>query len=332
MKSTRIFVGVLAVLMLLGQVVYATGQAENKVVIKYADFHATSTILWQGVERFKELVEKNSNGEIEVQIFPAGQLGGQRELLESVKNGTIQMTYGNSPMLSNYVTEFALLDLPYMFTDYDHIERVVFGDVGLLLNDRLIKKAGIRILNWNQLGFRDMMTREIKIEKLADFKGVKFRSPEAFAYISMFNALGAVPTPLPWTEVYEAMRTRIVDGMETIPEGMTSSKVYEVSKYVILTNHINTVETPVINEVFYQGLSNEHKKIITDSLAEVARWQNQAQIDANKAAYTELEQKGITFIKIDRAPLIKSCEQVWAEFARKVPESELLITMINSLR
>lgn len=322
------------VLILIGHVAFSAEarEREERVVIRWATFQPRGTILVDGVEMFKEVVERNSGGEIEVQIFPDGQLGGQRELLESARAGSIHMTYGNSPTLSNYLPEFALLDLPYMFDDYGHIERAVFGDVGSLFNERLVEKTGLRIMSWNHVGFRDMLTRDTKIQSIEDFRGVRFRSPEAFAYLRMFNALGAIPTPLPWPEVYQAMRTRVVDGLETITEAVIPNNLHEVAKYLIVTQHINTVEVPVVNESFFQGLSERHQNIIIESFAEVAEWQNPAQIAANEAAYEKLEEMGMEIIFIDREPLTQACEAVWEEYSREVPEAEQLIAKIDALR
>lgn len=310
----------------------STSAEKASVTIKYADFHATSTIHWQGVLKFKELVEKKSGGSILVETYPAGQLGSQAELLESVKSGTIQMTYGNSPLLSNYVPEFAVLDLPYVFSDYAHIKKVVFGDIGKDLNQRLVDATGMRILTWVHSGFRDMLTNNLEIKTLKDFSGVKFRSPESFAYVSMFKALGASPTPLPWNEVYEAVRTKIVDGLETTTEAIVSNKFWEVCKYVIVSHHIYTVETPVINEAFWEKLTDEQKTWITESLQEITTWQNE-QIEQNEIGYYEtMEKNGMMLIKIDRQPLMKACEAVWTEFTEKNPNAKSFIDRINALK
>ena len=302
------------------------------ITIKFADFHATSTIQWQAVQMFESLVEEKSGGNISIETYPAGQLGAQAELEESVKNGTIQMTWGNSPTLSNYVPEFAVLDLPYIFTDYAHIKSVLYGDVGEELNQLLIEKTGMRILTWVHSGFRDMLTSEEPINTLADFAGVKFRSPEAFAYVEMFKALGAVPTPMAWTEVYEAVRTNIVDGLETTTEAIVSNKFWEVCKYVMVSHHIYTAETPIINEAFWQGLTDQQKTWINESWAEVTLWANEQIEQKEQGFYDTMEQNGMTLIYIDRQPLIDACSVVWDLFVEKNPDAQSLIEQINALR
>ena len=303
-----------------------------QVTIRYADFHAVTTAHWEGVQMFEKLVEEKSGGEIQVETYPAGQLGAQAELIESVKNGTIQMTYGNSPMLSNYVPEFAVMDLPYIFSDYDHIKKVFVSDTAAQLNQKLVDTTGMRILTWVHSGFRDMLTKDTPINSLEDFKGVKFRSPEAFAYVSMFEALSASPTPLPWNEVYEAVRTGIVDGLETTVEAIVSNSFWEVCQYVIVSNHIYTAETPIINEAFWQGLTDEQRGWVQESIDEAAAWQN-AKIEENQEGfYQTMQDNGMTLIYIDRQPLIDACSVVWDKFIENNPDAQTYIDGINALR
>jgi len=310
----------------------AAAADEKKIIIKYADFHPLETLNYKTQQRFEKILEEKTNGKVDVQLFPGAQLGGQRDLIEQVKLGTIQMTFGNPPYFSNYVPDLSVMDMPYMFNNYEHIERVVDGEVGQIFNEMLIKKEGLRVLAWFHIGFRHMITREKAIRKIEDFKNVKFRSPEAFAFVGMFKALGAVPTPLPWPEVYQAMKTKIVDGMETTPEGMTSTKVYEVGKYVTLTNHINTVEGPTINEEFYQSLPADIKQALAETLAEIVPWQRKTQIETNEKALALLKEKGCEMIDIDITPLRKAMAPVWAEYVKKSARGQELIDKIDALR
>jgi len=311
---------------------WSSASAQEEIVIKFADFHPVDTLVYEAMERFEEMVEERTDGRVDVQLFPAAQLGGNRDLIEQTKVGSIQMTYGNPPYFSNLVPEFAVMDLPYMFADYDHVERVADGEVGSALTEMLIEQQGLRILGWYHIGFRHMMTREVRIASLEDFEGVKFRSPEAFAFVEMFKALDAVPVPLPWHEVYNAMRTKIVDGMETTPEGFTSTKVYEVGNYMTLTNHINTVETPAINEAFYQNLPDDIRTVIDDVMAELVAWQRKEQIARNEAATEELIERGVELVEIDRAPLRTKMEAVWEKFTIDVPTAADLIEKVQAQR
>ena len=304
----------------------------DPIIIKFADFHPLEATNYTAMVKFEELLESKTNGKVDVQLFPAGQLGAQAELIDQVKLGTIDMTWGNPPYFSNLIMDFAVMDLPYMFNDYDQIESVVDGQVGQILNDKLVEQEGMRIIGWVHIGFRDMMTREIAIRSIDDFAGVKFRSPEAFAYIEMFNALGAVPTPMPWTEVYQAMKTNLVDGLETTPEGMVTSKVNEVGKYVIMTNHINTVECITINEEFYQSLPDDVKQAIDETLAELVPWQRETVININETYLQQLADEGCEIIEIDTAPLQAAMQTVWDKFIVNCPSAQELIDLINAER
>ena len=305
---------------------------EDKIIIKYADFHPLETLNYQTQLRFEKLLEEKTNGKVDVQLFPGAQLGGQRDLIEQVKLGTIQMTFGNPPYFANYIPDLSVMDLPYMFSNYEHIERVLDGEVGKIFNEMLIEQEGMRVIGWFHIGFRHMITREKPIRKLEDFKNVKFRSPEADTFVCMFRALGAVPTPLPWPEVYQAMKTKIVDGMETTPEGMTSTKVYEVGKYVTLTSHINTVEGPTMNEAFYQSLPDDVKQALDETMKEIIPWQRKAQIEINDKAVALLAEKGCELIEIDQKPLREAMKSCWGEYVERSKRGQELIDIVNSLR
>jgi len=313
------------ILVMLSVLVSQSVLAQDKIVIKYADFHPLDTINYESQLLFKEILEQKVGDKVEVKLYPGGQLGAQRDLIEQVKLGTIDMTFGNPPYFSNLIPAFGVMDLPYIFNDYYHIERVVAGEVGSMLNDLLIKQEGMRILGWFHIGFRDMITSKTPIRKIEDFKGVKFRSPEVSTYINMFKALGATPTPIPWTDVYQAMQTKLVDGLETSPEGMTSTKVYEVGKYVTLTNHINTVECPTINEAFYQSLPEDVKQALHETMDLLVPWQRYKVIRKNIEAIQELKDQGCEIIEIDVTPLRKACETVWEQFKEQSPLAETLI-------
>ncbi len=306
--------------------------AGKPVTLRFADFHATGTVHAVGIEKFKKLVEEVSEGNINVEVFLNGTLGAQAELIESVKNGTIQMTYANSPTLSNYVKEFSVFDLPFTFTDWDHIKAVLYGDVGKELGEILVDKTGMRILTWVHSGFRDMLTANTYIDSIDDFSGVIFRSPEAFAFVSMFEALGASPAPMPWTEVYEAVRTGVIDGLETTVEAIVSNQLWEVCKYVIVTHHIYTGECPIINETFWKGLTEQQQSWILDSLLEVAAWQN-SEIEAKEDEYYEtMKENGMELIYIDREQLIEACNAAWDKYIKMYPSAQKYITAINELR
>ncbi|UXN74863.1 TRAP transporter substrate-binding protein DctP [Devosia sp. A8/3-2] len=146
----------------------------------------------------------------------------------------------------------------------------------------------------------------------------------------MFKALGATPVPVPWGEVYPAMKTGSVDGIETTPEGMVSTKLYEVGRYVTETQHINTVGAPIVSESFWTGLTPQQQAMIEEAIASATVWEREAMKTANAAATTSLTEKGIELIAIDRAALRKAVEPVWGRLTEKADGANDSVAQIRA--
>lgn len=339
MKGVEVRFGavVACLLLLAGSFVFAAGTAESgptkekPLVITFADHNAIGSLLNQSAERFKEILEAETDGRVQVRYFPASQIGDQRANIESVQLGQIEMCYADPPYLSNLVPEFTVLGLPYIFRDFDHVEAAMDGVVGDRLEKMLLDEQKLKILGWYHVGFRDMMTVRTPLRSINDFKGMKFRSPEVPVFVNMFRAIGASPTPIPWGDVYTAMSTNIVDGMETTPEAMVSVKLYEVAKYVIRTNHMNTAMTIVVNNNFYQGLPADIKEAINVAIQGTQTWQRQAMVSASNDAFGFLESKGLEIIKIDTRPMQQAMKSVWVELTKGAPRAQELIDMLGNL-
>lgn len=301
-----------------------------KLTLNFGDHNAVGSVLANTAARFGTEVGKISNGAIDVKHYPAAQLGSQRELLDQVKLGTLQMCYGDPPYLSNLVPQYAVMDLPFVFNDWAHVERVMDGDVTKELGEALIASQGLRPLSWMHIGFRNMLTISKPVAVIGDFAGMKFRSPEVASFVEMFKALGATPVPVPWGEVYTAMRTGLVDGIETTPEGMVNSKLYEVGKFVTRTQHINTVGSPIVSERFWKGLAAEQQAMIQQAITSVTTWERAEMKTANDKSEDELKSKGLGIRDIDKAALQKAVEPVWAHLSAKAKGGAELVKKIRA--
>jgi TRAP-type C4-dicarboxylate transport system substrate-binding protein len=147
----------------------------------------------------------------------------------------------------------------------------------------------------------------------------------------MFQAIGATPTPIPWPEVYNAMKQGIVDGMETTPTGFIGAKVYEVAKYVIMTNHLYTAATVVIDEKYYQGLPQDVRQAIDEAAKELEPWQRQMVIDISSTAFKTVEEKGMTILEFDTKELREAVKPVWAELTANAPKTLEFADKISKL-
>lgn len=321
------------VLFVIPTVAYTGGQretaSENQVIVmKFAHQGAVNSHEDVMAQYLKERLEEASDGRVQVQVFPAGQLGDEREFLEGIQLGTVELGLVSAGFLSNLVPEMALISFPYFFDGYDDVDTLFTGPIGEELANMLVDRNRVRVMSWIHGSFRDMLSR-VRISSIEDFRGVKFRSPDIPVYLKTFQAIGASPTPVPWTEVYQAMSTRIVDGMETTPMAMVSGKFYEVGDFVIRTGHIYQASAIVIRDSYYQSLPENVKRAIDEVGAELTGWTRDYFEEIMLASYGQLEDVGMEVIAIDRAPLQAAAASVWEELARDTPGMFELIDRIK---
>lgn len=294
----------LCVVLLLGVLVSlvfgSTGLASSKVVMKlgWAETadpmgHPTSGAL----NVFKTYVERESGGEIEVQLYPAGQLGDAKSLIEQVKKGIIQScaSIPSGMIAGSYYPDFNIFDIPYLFRSNAVAWRVLepksqfFQDI----SEALARKAGLRVLGFFIEGQRHFSNSKREIRKPEDLKGLKIRTMEVPAHQEMVRALGAIPTPVSWLELYGALQTGVVDGQENPIGNLVYIKGYEVQKYLTLDGHVTLLNTWVVNESWFKRLSAEHRRIILEA-AEVATLTNRGMAELKDAiGLKELRDKGM---------------------------------------
>ncbi|MDI7261430.1 MAG: DctP family TRAP transporter solute-binding subunit [Thermodesulfobacteriota bacterium] len=212
-------------------------------------------------EVFKNVVETETGGRVVVKVFPAGQIGGERELVESTKLGTIQMSMVSAAIAGTY-KEAQVLDIPYLFSSPAVAWKVMDGWFGKEMAEDCLKKTGMRVLAYGETGFRNFTNSVRPIKSPADMKGLKIRVMESPVYITMVRALGAAPTPIAWPETYTALQQKVVDGQENPVSVILSVKFFEVQKYLTLDGHSYGVDFILINDKFYQGLPKETQEIL----------------------------------------------------------------------
>ena len=213
---------------------------------------------------FKNIVEAETAGGVEVKVFPAGQLGGERELVEATKLGTIQMSMVSAAIAGTY-KEAQVLDIPYLFSSAAVAWKVMDGWFGKQMAEDCLKKTGMRVLAYGETGFRNFTTSVRLIKSPADMKGLKIRVMESPVYVNMIKALGAAPTPIAWPETYTALQQKVVDGQENPVSVILSVKFFEVQKYLTLDGHSYGVDFILVNDKFFQGLPKETQHILKTS-------------------------------------------------------------------
>jgi TRAP-type transport system periplasmic protein len=213
---------------------------------------------------FKNLVENGTGGAVKVNLFPAGQIGGERELAEATKLGTIQMSMLSGPF-STFCREAQVFDIPYLFPSLLVAYRTLEGPFGKDLAQECLTKTGMRILTYAQVGFRNFTNSSRPIKSPADVKGLKIRVMESPVYMTLIRSMGGAPTPVPWPETYTALQQKVVDGQENPISSIKFGKLYEVQKYMTMDGHTFGVSFMLINEKFFQSLPKEYQAIVKNA-------------------------------------------------------------------
>lgn len=230
---------------------------------------------------------------MEIEIVGNGQLGGERDLVEGMQLGTIEMASTANMVLSNFDPRFAVLDLPYLITDYETAYRVLDSDVIQDLQDSFAEQSGVRVLAYGQGGFRQVIGN-VAVNSLADMHGMKVRVPESDIYIDTFSALGANPTPLAYSETFTALQQGTVDAFEITPAVVLSAGFWEVCSDMNMTNHLFSPNPLMISENLFQSLTEEQQDILTEAAAKAAADQRQWLEDGEADTMAQLEEKGMT--------------------------------------
>ncbi len=267
-------------------------------------------------EALKACVE-GANVDLVIQHLPAAQLGTAKEVIEQVMLGAVDMSITDTAYLSEIQPELAAFQLPFIFQGWDHAERAMDGDAGDLLKSTLAENQNMIVLATMHNGFRDLLTVDKPVRAMEDMQGVEFRSPPLPLWLTMFEALNVQPVTVPWSEVYTAMQTGLVDGLETTPEGMVSSKTYEVGKFVTRTGHMYNLTTLVISKTVFDRLNAEQQTAL-QSCADA--FQSEGNVEVRALAEESLkvmQDAGIEIIEVDKTPFQEALKPAWPELAPK---------------
>jgi TRAP-type transport system periplasmic protein len=300
----------------------ALAEAQAKVeplTIKFAHAGSKTHPYSVGIDKLTPILEKNSGGAIKLQVFCCAQLGSERELAESTRLGTIHMTsVAAEGALPAWVPELQVFGLPFVIRDRAHVYKVLEGPIGKELEAKL-RAQGFETLGWWELGFRNMTTKNKPVHVPEDLKGLKMRVQEAKVWLGFMRALGALPTPIPFGELYSALQQGVVDGQENPIVTITSMKFYEVQKQVGLTEHTYTALPVMASKKWWDTLKPEQQKVIADSVKASVTEQRAtvaAQVDEGVKF---LKAQGVNITEVDKAKFVAATKDVPSLVADQVP-------------
>ena len=323
----------LAVLALTLSITGLIGEAaaQQKTVIKFAH-HAPVTYPYQdGALKFKEVAERISGGKLEVQVFGGAQLGGERDLLEGIKLGTIHMCIGAGG-LANFAPAYNVVQLPFLIKNQEHMVKIAEGPAGKLLSQRIEEQGGYKVLGYFSTGDSGIQTVKGPVRTPADLKGVKIRVMENPALIESMRALGANPTPLPFPELYTSMKQGVVEGATIDYTALWTTKVYEAVKYVTEPGfHFLAEPRPVlISAKFFASQPAEVQQWIAQAAAEASVYERSLFKDRQAKAIEDLRAKGIQFAKMDEGAFLTTMKPVWQKIAATYKAEDLLDAIVKA--
>lgn len=257
-----------------------------------------------GMKKFKETIESQSGGKIKVQLYLNGTLGNDQATLSALKGGTVEMAVMNSGILASEVKALEVFDFPFMFNNEKEADVITDGPIGQKMHAALADKGIIGLSYW-ELGFRNITNSKRPINKVEDIEGLKLRVIPNPINVDWVKALGANPTPMPFTEVYAALEQKAIDGQENPISVIAANKFWEVQKYVVLSNHQYNPQSVLFSKKIWETLSPAEKKLI-DNAADSAVKEQRAAARAAVAANLELLKKnGMTVTQLPPAELAK---------------------------
>ncbi len=283
----------------------APAAAQTKV-IRWSDVVGGNHPSVEMIDRVGKTVKEKSQGRLEIQSFPGGQLGASRDTIEGVANGIQQIVTEGAANFGQWVPSISVVEAPYIWRDADHLVKTLGGPIGEELNKQLVERRGMRILGTTYYGTRHLTTSRKEVRSIADMAGFKLRVPENDVFRAMAESWGARPTPMNFGELYLALSQNAVDGQENPLPTIQAGKFHEVQKYLVLTAHIITPRLVVINEAFWKGLGPADQKILKDALDEGIAWQNQEILKAEQTLVDTFKRAGMTVIEPDVAAFRKA--------------------------
>jgi C4-dicarboxylate-binding protein DctP len=287
--------------------------AQEPIVIKFSHVVATDTPKGKGAEKFKELAEKYTDGKVKVEVFPNSSLYKDKEELEALQLGAVQML---APSLAKFgpigIKEFEVFDLPFILPDKAALRRVTDGPLGKKLFTLLEPKGMVGLAYWDN-GFKDMSANK-PLHMPEDFRGLKIRIQSSKVLEAQIRALGAIPQVMAFSEVYQALQTGVVDGAENPPSNIYTQKMHEVQKYIMESEHGYVGYAVIVNKKFWDGLPQDIRPQLEKAMQEATEYTNSIAQKENDDALEAIKKSGLSQV----IPLTPEEKQAWRTALRPV--------------
>ncbi len=302
----------------------------KKVVLKVGNNQPDSHPWNMAIKELAALVADYSKGGIEIVNYPNATLGNEPELLESVKEGTLDMAIVDPTVGTTFCKELELFSLPFLFRDYEHWQKVFDGEIGKKYASLIEKKTGIKILGVWGGSTRNVIATKKQIKSIDDLQGFKLRLAPSALKFKVWKAVGTLPVTIAFGETYSALASGLADGMENEMPSILAAKFYEPAPYFTLTQHEITVRPMFMNAKKFNSLDPKLQKALTKAMNEITVKARALEKEVGAKAEKEMVEKyGIKIANIDKAPIIKKTSSIFKEFGGATGTTEIIDAIVN---
>jgi len=307
------------------------GNQNNVKVLKLAHVLDASHPVSKGMEHLAEELEIISGGQLTMNIYPGGQLGSsEREYVESLQIGSLDMTKVSTAVLENFVPEFAVFSLPYLFESDEHRWQVLFGKIG----DKMLLKGEplwLRGLCFYETGSRNFYLRDKAVYSPEDLKGLKIRVMKSYWSIQTINALGGSATPIAFGELYTALQQGVVDGAENNVPTLYQSRQYEACKYYVLDEHSAPSDVLLIGTHTWQRLKKQQQEWLMQAVQASVDFQKGLWDEATQSALKAMQDHGVEIIRPNKALFREKVSGLYRDLKTNYPELNALVQEIQNV-
>lgn len=291
-----------------------------KLGLSFADSH----LLTQELYAMADAVKERTNGGITIEIYADSLLGSESQMYEQLYMGTIDMALETIAFQSTTHPELTIEDLPYMFATREDGYAALDGDYGAKIDEIIASDGEIRNLGYMELGYRHMTNNVRPIQKPEDMQGIKFRTTTSDLRLAVFEALGAQPTSMSFSEVFTGLQQNVIDGQESPLSTIDSSSFYEVQKYLSLTGHFWTNECLLMNESLWQSLPSEWQTVVKEEADACEKRIREKNVASDEEFVKALESKGMQVNEVDKAAFVELLQPLYEEWEEKVIGADLM--------
>jgi len=302
-----------------------TAAAEYKATLKLASTQNMDHPYMVGAQKFADLIKERTNGRITVKLYPSNQLGkGEREMTEGIQQGAIDLLVTSTGPLGGFSPSINILDFPFLFRDFKHVDLVLDGKIGQKLLDDF-EKANIKALAFWENGFRHLTNSKGPVKKVEDGKGLKIRTMENKVHLAAWKTAGLNPTPMAWGEVFTALQQKVIDGQENPIAVFYSSKLWDAGqKYFSLTAHVYSPSPFLMSKKTFDAMPKEDQQLFVKTGMEVAKFQRKLNRDAEEAKLKDMAKSGVIVTRdVDRESFKKAMGPVYSEFSAQFSKAEI---------